>query len=127
MTQPDEAPTVEVMWRPGCPFCGSLRRGLERAGVATLEHDIWSSPEAADRVRVATGGDETVPTVFVGDRALVNPSVRQVQAAIRAVTPGGPDSPADAVDHHSTLARRLADRVAFWRSNEIELPRPDNH
>jgi uncharacterized protein (DUF427 family)/glutaredoxin len=81
------ATTVEVMWRPGCPFCGSLRRGLSRAGVATTEHDIWSSQDAAARVREATGGDETVPTVFVGDRALVNPSVRQVVDAIRAADP----------------------------------------
>ena len=88
-------PTVEVMWRPGCPFCSSLRRGLSRAGVATAEHDIWSSTDAAARVRAATGGDETVPTVFVGDQALVNPSVRQVVAAIRAVDPDyQPDSPA---------------------------------
>ena len=92
MTQTDPSPTsVEVMWRPGCRFCSSLRRGLNRKGVATVEHDIWSSPDAAARVRGATGGDETVPTVFVGDRALVNPSVRQVVAAIRAAEP----------DHHS--------------------------
>ncbi len=89
MPQPHRtSPTVEVMWRPGCPFCGSLRRRLSRAGVATVEHDIWSSPDAAARVRGATGGDETVPTVFVGDRALVNPSVRQVVDAITAVDPG---------------------------------------
>ena len=89
MTQPAPSPptVVEVMWRPGCPFCASLRRGLSRAGVATTEHDIWSSPEAAARVRKATGGDETVPTVFIGDRALVNPSTRQVVAAIRAADP----------------------------------------
>ena len=81
------ATSIEVMWRPGCPFCGSLRRGLSRAGVVTTEHDIWSSADAAARVREATGGDETVPTVFVGDRALVNPSVRQVVDAIRAADP----------------------------------------
>ena len=80
-------PSVDVMWRPGCPFCGSLRRGLRRAGVETVEHDIWSSTDAAARVRSATGGDETVPTVFVGDQALVNPSVSQVVDAIRAVDP----------------------------------------
>ena len=88
MTQPvPTPPSVEVMWRPGCPFCGSLRRGLSRAGVATIEHDIWSSADAAARVREATGGDETVPTVFVGPRVLVNPSVRQVVDAISAVDP----------------------------------------
>ncbi len=94
MTQPAPAtPRVEVMWRPGCPFCGSLRRGLRRAGVVTVEHDIWSSVDAAARVRGATGGDETVPTVFVGPRALVNPSVDQVVAAIRADAPGYQPSP----------------------------------
>ncbi len=88
MTQPaPTTPRVEVMWRPGCPYCGSLRRGLRRAGVMTVEHDIWSSVEATARVRAATGGDETVPTVFVGPRALVNPSVDQVVAAIRADDP----------------------------------------
>lgn len=81
------ATVIEVMWRPGCPSCASLRRGLSRAGVATIEHDIWSSADAAARVRGATRGDETVPTVFVGDRALVNPSVREVVDAIRAADP----------------------------------------
>ena len=93
-TNPTDS-TVEVMWRRGCPFCSSLRRGLTRAGVATTEHDIWSSPDAAARVRQATGGDETVPTVFVGDQALVNPTVRQVVAAIRAHDPHDQSGPAD--------------------------------
>ena len=86
-TNPTTTTSIEVMWRPGCPFCSSLRRGLSRAGVVATEHDIWSSADAAARVREVTGGDETVPTVFVGDRALVNPSVRQVVDAIRLVDP----------------------------------------
>lgn len=80
-------PRVEMLWRPGCGFCSSLRRGLKRAGVAPEEHDIWSSPEAAARVRAATGGDETVPTIIVGRRSLVNPSVSQVLSAISAEFP----------------------------------------
>ncbi|GAB3668606.1 hypothetical protein GCM10027596_39590 [Nocardioides korecus] len=86
-------PQVEIMWRPGCPFCGPLRRGLRRAGVVTVEHDITSSVDAATRVRAATGGDETVPTVFVGPRALVNPSVDQVMAAIGAADPAHQATP----------------------------------
>lgn len=78
---------IEVLWRPGCPFCSRLRRGLARAGIATVEHDIWVDPEAAARVREVTGGDETVPTVLVGSRALVNPSVAGVVAAVRAEFP----------------------------------------
>lgn len=79
---------VEVLWRPGCPFCMNLRRGLRRRGVVTTEIDIWEDPDAAARVRAVTGGDETVPTVFVGSRALVNPSVRDVVAAIEQEFPG---------------------------------------
>jgi uncharacterized protein (DUF427 family)/glutaredoxin len=74
---------IEVLWRPGCPYCSRLRAGLRRAGISTVEHDIWSDPAAAARVRAATGGDETVPTVVIGSRALVNPSVREVVAAVR--------------------------------------------
>ena len=78
------AARIEVLWRPGCPFCSRLRRGLARAGIETVEHDIWADPEAAARVREVTGGDETIPTVLVGSRALVNPSVAGVVAAVRA-------------------------------------------
>jgi uncharacterized protein (DUF427 family)/glutaredoxin len=78
---------VEVLWRPGCPYCSRLRSGLRRAGISTVEHDIWADPAAAARVRAATGGDETVPTVVIGSRALVNPSVREVVAAVRTEFP----------------------------------------
>ncbi|WP_072690367.1 glutaredoxin domain-containing protein [Rhodococcus marinonascens] len=78
---------VEVMWRPGCPFCMNLRRGLRRRAVSTTDIDIWEDSGAAERVRAATGGDETVPTVFVGNLALVNPSVNAVLAAIEREFP----------------------------------------
>jgi len=83
---------VEVLWRPGCGYCARLRRGLRRAGIATEEHDIWADPAAAARVRAATGGSETVPTVFVGERALVNPTVGEVAAALRARFPEHADT-----------------------------------
>lgn len=82
---------IEVLWRPGCPYCSRLRRGLRRAGVTTVERDIWSDPDAAARVRAATGGDETVPTVLIGGRALVNPSVPDVLAAVGAEFPDEAD------------------------------------
>lgn len=106
-------PRVEVMWRPGCPFCGSLRRGLRRAGVMTVEHDIWSSVDATARVRTATGGDEIVPTVFVGPRALVNPSVDQVVAAIRA------DDPDFQLTPPGRTFRAVASRVRSSRSTGL--------
>jgi glutaredoxin len=73
-------PEVVVYWRPGCPFCSSLRRSLRRAGLATTEVDIWHDTAGAAAVRDATGGDETVPTVRLGDTILVNPAARTVVA-----------------------------------------------
>lgn len=78
---------IEVLWRPGCPFCSSLRRGLRRRGLTTTEINIWSDPVAAERVRAVTGGDETVPTVFVGTVSLVNPGVEDIVNAVRAEFP----------------------------------------
>lgn len=91
--QVDDEPEarVEVLWRPGCTYCSRLRRGLSRAGVATVERDIWADPSAAARVRRATGGHETVPTVVIGRRALVNPSVAQVVATVRTEFPDDPE------------------------------------
>lgn len=84
---------VEVAWRPGCPFCMRLRSALRLRGVTATELNIWTDPTSASRVRRATGGDETVPTVFIGSKALVNPSARQVVATIKRELP-------DRVDLH---------------------------
>ena len=80
---------VVFYWRPGCGFCSSLRRRLGRAGVALDERNIWEDEEAAAAVRGAARGSETVPTVRVGDRWLVNPSSRQVLAALGVEPPPG--------------------------------------
>ena len=79
---------MRVYWRPGCPYCAMLRLGLGRARVRAEWINIWEDPSAAARVRDITGGHETVPTVVVGTRAMVNPSARQVIAAVRARQPG---------------------------------------
>jgi mycoredoxin len=77
-------PGVTVYWRPGCPFCTRLQRDLARLGIATTEVNIWEDPDAAGAVRSVAGGNETVPTVMVGERSLVNPSAANVVAALRA-------------------------------------------
>ncbi len=82
MSGTDYVDGIEVLWRPGCPFCSSLRRGLNRRAITTTEINIWKDRGAAQRVRTVTGGDETVPTVFVGATALVNPSVREIIVAV---------------------------------------------
>jgi mycoredoxin len=77
-------PEVVLYWRRGCMFCALLRRKLRRAGLEWTERDIWADPDAAAFVRVHAGGNETVPTVAVGDVVLVNPSIGQVLALSEA-------------------------------------------
>ena len=82
------ADLVTVYWRPGCLYCQRLRRGLARAGLAATEVNIWQDTAAAATVRRLAGGSETVPTVVVGDAALVNPGVAEVLDALGSVAPG---------------------------------------
>jgi len=51
---------VLVHWRPGCPYCATLRLGLRSARVPATWVNIWEDRAAAARVRAITGGDETV-------------------------------------------------------------------
>lgn len=81
------APEIVVYRRPGCGYCMSLAIGLKRRGVHYRSIDIWKDPDAAAFVREHAGGHETVPTVVIGERVLVNPSARQVVAHLEA-TPG---------------------------------------
>lgn len=62
-----------VYWRPGCHYCLRLRFSLGRLARRAHWVDIWRDPAAAAAVRAVAGGNETVPTVVLGDRAVVNP------------------------------------------------------
>ena len=72
------APTVTIYWRPMCGYCEVLKRDLDDAGVVYESVDIWADRSKANIVTQATGGDEIVPTVQVGDRFYVNPSAAEV-------------------------------------------------
>ena len=76
------SPRPVVYWRPHCGFCARLFRGLAAAGIDHDQRDIWEDPEAAAFVRSVAGGHETVPTVTVGDRVLVNPAVEDVEGVL---------------------------------------------
>ena len=97
---------VTVYWRPGCPYCAALRRGLRREGLPTAEVNIWADPAAAAIVRSIAGGNETVPTVVVAGTGLVNPKVRTVLDAVHAVAPDlvANMRPAKGVRHANVLA-----------------------
>ncbi len=78
---------IDLYWRPGCGFCSSLRRGLDKAGLERVEHNIWDDPNDAATVRRHANGNETVPTVVVGDQSLVNPSAKQLLAFLSEHAP----------------------------------------
>lgn len=84
---------IVVYRRPGCGFCASLRRQLRRAGVATVECDIWADEDAAAFVRRHASGNETVPTVDVAGTVLVNPTARKVMTVARAAGIAVPPPP----------------------------------
>ncbi|MEV6278548.1 glutaredoxin domain-containing protein [Nocardia sp. NPDC051832] len=73
---------ITVYWRWGCPYCLRLAVRLRAAGIPFRKVPI-RDPEAAAAVRAITGGDEITPTVLVNGKALVNPSIDEVRAALR--------------------------------------------
>jgi mycoredoxin len=72
-----------------CGHCRRLKRQLSDAGIDYVEIDIDENAEFGDRIVRHTGGFRTIPTVEIAGRLLVNPSVAEVDAALRA-----PDSQA---------------------------------
>lgn len=80
----DGAREIVVYTRPGCPYCFSLLTRLRLARLDFREIDIWKDPDAAAFVRSVANGNETVPTVVIGDAHMVNPSARRVRAIATA-------------------------------------------
>ncbi|MEM9466365.1 MAG: glutaredoxin domain-containing protein [Actinomycetota bacterium] len=78
---------VDFYWRPGCGFCANLNRHLDRAGVPLAKHNIWEDPADAAVVRSHAAGNETVPTVVIGDIGMVNPSADDVITVLSAKAP----------------------------------------
>jgi mycoredoxin len=78
---------VVIYWRPDCVFCLGLLLRLRRTRLRYRRVDIREDPGAKAFVRSVADGNETVPTVGVAGRALVNPSKREVLGAVRAYAP----------------------------------------
>ena len=83
--------TVTGYWRPMCGYCNTLKRRLSDRGVPFTKVDIWRQRDQAEAVRQATGGDDILPTVRVGERFLVNPSADEVVEALQAPEARGAD------------------------------------
>ncbi len=82
-----EIASVDFYWRPGCGFCMMLERSLTKAEVPLAKRNIWEDPGAAAVVREHANGNETVPTVVIGDVAMVNPPAGQVLEVLHTKAP----------------------------------------
>ncbi|MER8156248.1 glutaredoxin domain-containing protein [Streptomyces sp. NPDC094472] len=87
MADREDRDGVVVYWRPLCPFCMHLRTRLRLARLRHTEVNIWRDPEAAAFVRLVADGNETVPTVTVAGRPMVNPSMGELMEAVRTHAP----------------------------------------
>ncbi len=108
---PDGAPEdrIDLYWRPGCGFCSMLQRKLDKLGIDRIEHNIWDDPSDAEIVRQHANGNETVPTIVIGDRSFVNPSAGELVAYLSVhhpdLLPEGFEPP------EPGIANRLAGRA----------------
>jgi mycoredoxin len=65
-----------------CGHCRRLKRQLNEAGIDVVEVDVDVNREHDARIREASGGYRTVPTVEIGADLLVNPTILEVRAAL---------------------------------------------
>ncbi|WP_328460750.1 glutaredoxin domain-containing protein [Streptomyces sp. NBC_00448] len=82
---PDDG--VVVYHQPTCVFCLKLLTQLRFTRLRYRTVNIWRDPDAAAFVRLVADGNETVPTVTVAGHAMVNPSRKQVLAAVAEHAP----------------------------------------
>jgi mycoredoxin len=61
-----------------CGHCHRLQRQLDAAGIAYEVVDLDEHPRHGERIRRATGGNRTVPSVDIEGHLLVNPTVNQI-------------------------------------------------
>lgn len=74
--------TVTMYTTTWCGYCRRLKRQMEDEGIVFREVDVDAEPQYGDRIIQATGGFRTVPTIEAGGVLLVNPTLREVRAAL---------------------------------------------
>ena len=76
--------TVTMYSTVWCGHCRRLKRQLDDSGIGYTEIDIDERTELGAKIEAVTGGYRTVPTIEIGGRLLVNPSINEVQAELAA-------------------------------------------
>lgn len=78
----DPSGTVTMFSTTWCGYCRRLKRQMREAGIAFTEIDLDDDPSHDAKIIATTGGYRTVPTLDVNGRLLVNPTLREVEAAL---------------------------------------------
>lgn len=75
--------TVTMYTTPWCGYCRRLKRQMAEAGIAFEEIDVNADPGYDAAIMAASGGYRTVPTLDVGGKLLVNPTLAEVIEALK--------------------------------------------
>jgi glutaredoxin len=78
-------PRVVAYTTSWCPDCHRSKRLLVRRGVEFAEIDIERVAGAEAAMRGLNGGSGKVPTILLGDEALVEPTDLDLEAALDRV------------------------------------------
>lgn len=65
--------TPQIYSAPWCPSCVSLKKWLETQGIPYHEKNV-DEPGVREEMNSRTNGNQTIPTLFIGDEYWVNPS-----------------------------------------------------
>lgn len=78
-------PTVTMFSTGWCGYCRRLKNQMNEAGIPFQEIDLdEASGQYDDMIIAKTGGYRTVPTLEIGGELYVNPTIRDVKAAVAA-------------------------------------------
>jgi mycoredoxin len=79
-----EMAEVTVFSTTWCGHCIRLKRQMDESGITYEEIDIEEQERFGDEIEATTGGYRTVPSVRIGEKLLVNPTIHEVKGALAA-------------------------------------------
>jgi mycoredoxin len=74
---------ITVYGRPGCAISQMIRRWLDRRGIPYRYVDVERDPQARSQLAWLTGGRVRSPTVVIGGEVLVQPTIEELEWALR--------------------------------------------
>jgi glutaredoxin 3 len=59
---------IRIYTTPICPYCVRAKSLLKKKGAAFEEIDVFMDADARSEMEAKSGGRQTVPQIFIGDR-----------------------------------------------------------